>query len=123
MERYYESEGTWPGWYWMFVVEFVDPNRDPGVRTVAIYDSDWNYQYTVGSLVQEDIPIGEDEEGNIITVKKWVGRCPAGRQTVDPEDIYYSLLYASVIEGKMILLADQDKRQDYFWEFTEEGTP
>ena len=114
----YRSTSAWPGWYWLFEIEFADHNRPPGVRTVAIYDENWVYQYTVGALVHEDFPGPPDEEGNPTTIQKWVGRCPAGRQSTVPEVIHYGLLYASQIEGKMILEAEDMEQIKYFWEHT-----
>jgi hypothetical protein len=119
MSRYEKTTGGWPGWYWSFVVEFIDPNRPPDARTVGIYDEHWNYLYTVGALVEENILVGQDPDGNPIFEKKWVGRCPPGRQTTVPGDIYYALLFGSAQEGKMILASDQMRRVNHYWEHTE----
>ncbi len=118
MRRRYVEDGGWPGWYWDFIVEFADPNRDPGVRTVGIYDSNWNYLYTVGGLVYTDT--GEVDE-NDDPIMKWMGQCPAGYQTVEKEDIYYGLLYASLIEGKMVLPAAEDEQTKMFWDHNVSG--
>ena len=119
MERWFDTTPGWEGHAWRATIEFSDPTRPPDARAIGIYSDTWGYLYSTGALVWTDT--GEvDAEGNPIF--KWQTQTPVGRATAAPEPVYYALLFGSAQEGRMVLEADTESRQDFYWEENQDGT-
>ena len=126
MERRFDDTAGFEGQGWIATIEFSDPTRSPDVRAIGIYDADWNYLYTTGAFIWTEVEpetTDPDTGETIPAVFQWQTVNPAGRVTVDPEPIYYALLYASLQEGRMILDASAQGRTDLFWDQNQSGAP